>query len=133
MGFLSKNPSKNKKVHKNYFDKQKKSSTYLKMFWKKQKKFKAIWAVLGNSETKIFSVGQPWWPTFFQESNAHSYMAQNHSHVGLKVLKKFDCEWWKVLKNFSSLTVFKKAIKQWKPHASPCRLCRIYIYQVFFV
>ena len=88
MGFLSKNPSKNKKVHKNCFDKQEKSSTYLKMFWKKQKKFKAIWAVLGNSETKIFSVGQPWWPTFFQESNAHSYMAQNHSHVGLKVFSQ---------------------------------------------
>ena len=37
------------------------------MFWKKQKKIKAIWAVLGHSETKIFSVGQPWWPTFFQD------------------------------------------------------------------
>ena len=129
MGFLSKNPSKNKKVHKNCFDKQEKSSTYLKMFWKKQKKFKAIWAVLGNSETKIFSVGQPGWPTFFQESNAYSYMAQNQSHVGLKVWELVPDD----MKNFSSLTAFKKAIKQWKPHASPCRLCRIYIYQVGFV
>ena len=37
------------------------------------------------------------------------------------------------MKNLSSLTAFKKAIKQWKPHACPCRLCRTYIYQVGFV
>ena len=37
------------------------------------------------------------------------------------------------MKNFSSLTAFKKAIKQWKPDACPCRICRTYIYQVGFV
>ena len=33
-------------------------------------------------------------------------------------------------KNLSSHTAFKKAIKQWKSHASSCRLCRAYIYEV---
>ena len=37
------------------------------------------------------------------------------------------------MKNLSTFTAFKKAIKQWKPHAYPCRLCRTYIYQVGFV
>ena len=37
------------------------------------------------------------------------------------------------LKNLSSLTAVKKAIKEWKPHACPCWLCRTCIYQVFFV
>ena len=50
------------------------------------------------------------------------------SHLGTKI--------WELVpsdkKNFSSLTAFKKAIKQWKPHACPCRLCRTYIYQVGF-
>ena len=31
------------------------------------KTFKAIWAVLGHLKPKIFSVGQPWWPTFFRD------------------------------------------------------------------
>ena len=35
------------------------------MFRKNHKNFKAIGAVLGHSEFKIFSVGQPWRPTFF--------------------------------------------------------------------
>ena len=68
LDFYKKNPSKNKKIHKSCFDKQRKSWTYLKkMCWKKYKTFKAIWAVLGHSKTKIFSVGQPWWPVFFQD------------------------------------------------------------------
>ena len=37
------------------------------------------------------------------------------------------------MKSLSSLIVFKKAVKQWKPHACSCRLCRTYIYQVGFV
>ena len=37
------------------------------MLRKKQKSSKAIWVVLGHSETKISSVGQPWWATFFQD------------------------------------------------------------------
>ena len=63
--FLWKNPCKKKKVRKNCFDEQEKSWTYLKMFRKKHKSLKAIWAVLGHSKPKIFSVGQPCWPTFF--------------------------------------------------------------------
>ena len=31
------------------------------------------------------------------------------------------------MKNLSSITTFKKVIKQWKPHVCPCRLCRTYI------
>ena len=36
-------------------------------------------------------------------------------------------------KSLSTLAAFKKAIKQWKLHACPCRLCRTYIYQDGFV
>ena len=31
------------------------------------------------------------------------------------------------MKNLSSFIVFKQAIKQWKPYACPCRICRTYI------
>ena len=47
-------------------------------------------------------------------------------HLGPKI-------WELDMKNLSTLTAFKKAIKQWKPHACLCRLCRTYIYQVGFV
>ena len=54
---------------------------------------------------------------------------KSFSHVGPKI--------WELLlgdmKNLSSLKAFKKAIKPWKPHACPCRLCTSYIYQVGFV
>ena len=51
------------------------------------------------------------------------------SHLGPKIWELVPSE----MKNLSSLTAFKKAIKQWKPHPCPCRLCRTYIYQVGFV
>ena len=50
-------------------------------------------------------------------------------HLGLKIWELVPSD----MKNFSSLTVFKKTIKQWKPHTCPCRLCMTYIYQVDFV
>ena len=62
---MKKNLCKKKKVGKNYFDEQEKSWTYLKIFRKKHKHFKAIWAILANSKPKIFSVSQPWWLKFF--------------------------------------------------------------------
>ena len=55
--------------------------------------------------------------------------AESLSNLGPKI--------WKLvpsyMKKLSSLTAFKKVIKQWKPHACPRRLCRTYIYQVGFV
>ena len=51
------------------------------------------------------------------------------SHLELKILELVASD----TKSLSSLTAFKKAIKQWKLHACPCRLCRTYIYQVVFV
>ena len=39
---------------------------FLKYSRKKNKNFKAICAVLDYSKPKVFFVGQPWWPTFFQ-------------------------------------------------------------------
>ena len=60
-----KNPCKKNKVSKNRFDEQEKSWTYLKIFRKKHKNFRAILAVLDHLKTKIFSVGQIWWPIFF--------------------------------------------------------------------
>ena len=50
-------------------------------------------------------------------------------HLGPKIWELVASD----MKNLSTLTAFKKAIKQWKPHACPCRLCRTYIYQVGFV
>ena len=52
--FIKRNPSKNKKVYRNCFDKQGRSWTYSKMFRKKHKNFKAIWAVLGDSKSNIY-------------------------------------------------------------------------------
>ena len=46
------------------------------------------------------------------------------SHLGLKTWELVPSD----MKNLSSLTAFKKAIKQWKPYACPSRLCRICIY-----
>ena len=65
--FMKKKLCKKKKVSKNCFDKQEKSWTILKMFREKCKNLKAISAVWGHSKTKIFSVGQPWWPKFFRD------------------------------------------------------------------
>ena len=58
-----KNPCKKEKVRKNCFGEQEKSWTYLKMFWKKHKNLKAIWALLGHSKPKIFSIGQHFFKT----------------------------------------------------------------------
>ena len=51
------------------------------------------------------------------------------SHLGPKIWELVPSD----MKNLSTLTAFKKARKQRKPHARPCRLCRTYIYQVGFV
>ena len=37
------------------------------------------------------------------------------------------------IKNLSSLNEFKKQIRQWRPLACPCRLCRNYIPHVGFI
>ena len=39
----------------------------------KNKNSKAIWAVLGRSNHKILSVGQPGWLTFFREITLYSF------------------------------------------------------------
>ena len=41
----------------------------------KNKNFNAIWAVLGHSKSKIFSVGQPWWLTFFPDLGSPNYFS----------------------------------------------------------
>ena len=38
-----------------------------------------------------------------------------------------------ILKNSSSLQVFKNKLKEWKPTRCPCRLCKIYIQHVNFI
>ena len=63
-----------KKVGKNCFDEQEKSWTYLKMFLKKHKNSKAIWAVnlkflrRPTMVVKIFS--RPWPPIYFSAATA---------------------------------------------------------------
>ena len=54
---------------------------------------------------------------------------ESPSHLGPKILELVSND----MKNLSKLTAFKKAIKQWKPHACPYRLCRTHSYQVGFV
>ena len=44
---------KRKKKCKNHFDKQENPGTYLKLFPKESKNFKANWSVLGQSKAKI--------------------------------------------------------------------------------
>ena len=51
------------------------------------------------------------------------------SHLGPKIWELVPND----MENLSSLTAFKKAIKQRKPQAFSCRLCKTYIYQVGFV
>ena len=65
-GFLWRNPSKHKKVRINYFDKQEKLWIFLKIFQTKNQIFRDICAILDYSKPKLFFVGQPWWPKFFQ-------------------------------------------------------------------
>ena len=65
--------------------------------------------------------------TFFSRSVLHG--TESLSHLGPKIWGLVHSD----MKNLSSLTAFKKAIKQWKPHACPCRLCWTYTYQVGFV
>ena len=64
-GFLWKKTCKKKKGCINYFDEQEKPWIFFKIFQKKNKKFKAVCAILDYSKPKIFFVGQPWWLTFF--------------------------------------------------------------------
>ena len=52
--FMKKYPCKKNKIRKNCFDKQEKFWTYLKMFWKKRKNFKANWVLLAHSKPNFF-------------------------------------------------------------------------------
>ena len=54
-----KKPLLKEKGSQEFLDEQKKPWTYLKMFRKKNKNFKVVWAVLGHSKLKIL-FGQPW-------------------------------------------------------------------------
>ena len=65
LNFYEKSPCKEKKVSINYFEEQEKPWIFSKIFQKKNKNFKAIWADLEYSKPNIFFVGQPWWPAFF--------------------------------------------------------------------
>ena len=60
--------------------------------------------------------------------------ASSHCLTWHRITLPLGTEIWELvpsdMKNLSSLTAFKKVIKQWKPHAC---LCRTYIYQVGFV
>ena len=64
LDFYEKKPCK-KFFSQNCFDKQEKSWIYLKMFQKKTQKFQSHLSRFRSF--RIFSVGQPWWPTFFRD------------------------------------------------------------------
>ena len=100
-----KNPSIKKKVPKNCFDEQEKSWAYLKIFRKKPKNFKAIWVALGHSKPKIFSVDQPWWPTFFRYFGPQLVQCSYFPKKKIKSSKK----------SMSSLYQLKTFSKNYKP------------------
>ena len=79
-----------KKVHINYFDEQEKPWIFFKISQKKNKNFKTICTVLDYSKPKIFSVGQPWWPTFFQNLPPNYFSAATALHK-LQKVDRFYC------------------------------------------
>ena len=52
-----------------------KARKILNIFKNVPEKNTKISAVLGHSEFKIFSVGQPWWPTFFRDVGTPNYFS----------------------------------------------------------
>ena len=66
---------KRKKLTKIISINEKNPENILKLSWKKLKNFKAISEVLDHSKPKIFSVGQPWWPTFFGDLGSSNYFS----------------------------------------------------------
>ena len=70
------------------------------------------------------------WSTFFSRPiRTVFHVTESLSHLGPKFWELVPSD----MKNLSTITAFKKSIKQWKPHDCPCRLCRTYIYRVGFV
>ena len=62
---------------------------------------------------------------YFRPVRSASHGTKSLSHWGPKIWELVPSD----MKDLSTLTAFKKAIKQLKPHACPCRLCRTYIYR----
>ena len=62
---------------------------------------------------------------YFRPVRSASHGTKSLSHWGPKIWELVASD----MKDLSTLTAFKKAIKQLKPHACPCRLCRTYIYR----
>ena len=70
------------------------------------------------------------WSTFFSRPiRTVFHVTESLSHLGPKIWELVPSD----MKNLSTITAFKKSIKQWKPHDCPCRHCRTYIYRVGFV
>ena len=70
------------------FDKQEKPWLFLKIFQEKNKNFKGICAVLDYSKPKIISIGQPWWPTFFQTLAPLTILVLLQPWFGIEMVKK---------------------------------------------
>ena len=71
--FIKMNSCIKKKVCKMIFCQRRK---VLNIFQNKSEKAqKVIWFVLDDSKTKILSVGQSWWPTFFQDFGSPNYFS----------------------------------------------------------
>ena len=96
--FMKKYPCKKNKIRKNCFDKQEKFWTYLKMFRKKRKDFKANWVVLAHSKPKFFSAGKPWWSTFIWDYAPSSITRSVSQH-------RFSCSIQSLILNFQELIV----------------------------
>ena len=86
-GFLWKSHCKKKKIYINYFDEKEKPWIFFKISQKKNKNFKGI-SVLDHLKPKIFFVGQPWWPTFFQT------LTLNYFSAATALSRKVDYLFW---------------------------------------
>ena len=71
--------------------------------------------------------------------NSNFYNSSNPRTVkyGLETLRSLGPKLWEMLsentRNSVTLSVFKTKIKIWVPHNCPCRLCKVYVPELFFL
>ena len=117
LGFYEKKPLQKGKGSQKLLRQTKKPWTYLKMLWKRNKNFKAIWVVLGHLKLKIFFVGQPW-STFFRDLGPLNCFSAA-TILSLDSIDNAVCDMFTILTRNCKLSlkimdfVFGKALKSW--------------------
>ena len=89
LDFCEKIPLQKEQDSQKLFWRARKILNIFKNVPEKRKNFKAIWVVLADSKPKLFSVGQPWWPTFFWDLGHPNYFSAATalcSHKNIEIL-----------------------------------------------